>query len=141
MDGFRCPRCGERMVVRAVVIPPAVEQSCYTAGARRPGPRGGPRATRRRRPGGLSAPQVAPVSSQPRAASVRVGLADGRISDAGGPAGGANGPAKGVDGARVAWGSSYANNIMGHTMNQYAAQSTLLSTQVRRQNWFLIGSD
>ena len=26
--------------------------------------------------------------------------------------------------------SSYANNIMGHTMNQYAAQSTLLSTQV-----------
>ena len=27
--------------------------------------------------------------------------------------------------------SSYANNIMGHTMNQYAAQSTLLTTQVR----------
>ena len=26
--------------------------------------------------------------------------------------------------------SSYANNIMGHTMNQYAAQSSLLSTQV-----------
>ena len=26
--------------------------------------------------------------------------------------------------------SSYANNIMGHTMNQYAAQSSLLSSQV-----------
>ena len=26
--------------------------------------------------------------------------------------------------------SSYANNIMGHTMNQYAAQSSLLTTQV-----------
>ena len=26
--------------------------------------------------------------------------------------------------------SSYATNIMGHTMNQYAAQSSLLSTQV-----------
>jgi hypothetical protein len=26
--------------------------------------------------------------------------------------------------------SSYANNIMGHTMGQYAAQSSLLSTQV-----------
>ena len=30
--------------------------------------------------------------------------------------------------------SSYANNIMGHTMNQYAAQSSLLSTQV----WLLL---
>jgi hypothetical protein len=27
--------------------------------------------------------------------------------------------------------SSYANNIMGHTMNQYAAQTSLLSTQVQ----------
>jgi hypothetical protein len=29
--------------------------------------------------------------------------------------------------------SSYANNIMGHTMNQYAAQTSLLSTQVPAQ--------
>lgn len=29
--------------------------------------------------------------------------------------------------------SSYANNIMGHTMNQYAAQSSLLSTQVAHE--------
>ena len=27
--------------------------------------------------------------------------------------------------------TSYANNIMGHTMNQYAAQTSLLSSQVR----------
>ena len=27
--------------------------------------------------------------------------------------------------------TSYASNIMGHTMNQYAAQSSLLSSQVR----------
>ena len=26
--------------------------------------------------------------------------------------------------------TSYANNIMGHTMNQYAAQTSLLSSQV-----------
>ena len=26
--------------------------------------------------------------------------------------------------------TSYASNIMGHTMNQYAAQSSLLSSQV-----------
>jgi len=30
--------------------------------------------------------------------------------------------------------SSYANNIMGHTMNQYAAQSSLLSTQISPVN-------
>ena len=28
--------------------------------------------------------------------------------------------------------SSYASNIMGHTMNQYAAQSSLLSSQVEQ---------
>ena len=27
--------------------------------------------------------------------------------------------------------TSYASNIMGHTMNQYAAQSSLLSSQVK----------
>ena len=32
--------------------------------------------------------------------------------------------------------SSYANNIMGHTMNQYAAQSSLLSTQVVQVSHF-----
>merc|ERR550534_3377344 len=30
--------------------------------------------------------------------------------------------------------SSYANNIMGHTMNQYAAQSSLLSSQISPVN-------
>ena len=33
--------------------------------------------------------------------------------------------------------SSYANNIMGHTMNQYAAQSSLLSTQVVQMSHFV----
>ena len=31
--------------------------------------------------------------------------------------------------------TSYASNIMGHTMNQYAAQSSLLSSQVRQRVW------
>ena len=29
--------------------------------------------------------------------------------------------------------ASYASNIMGHTMNQYAAQSSLLSSQVSQR--------
>ena len=33
--------------------------------------------------------------------------------------------------------TSYASNIMGHTMNQYAAQSSLLSTQVVLQSFYL----
>jgi hypothetical protein len=97
----QCPRCGGRMVVRAVIIPPAVEQSGDAQGPRRPGTRRCPRATRRRRSGGLSAPHVAPDASQQRARSVRVGRADEQNSDAGGPAGGESRPAKDVTGARA----------------------------------------
>ena len=37
--------------------------------------------------------------------------------------------------------SSYANNIMGHTMNQYAAQSSLLTTQVYIIKKLLVNSN
>ena len=72
VDGFRCPRCGGSMVVRAVIRPPAVEQSGDAAGPGRPGPRRCPCPTRGGPTGGAIAPHLAPDSSLLRAVLVRV---------------------------------------------------------------------